>query len=135
MHKMSLFLGDKSDQSSASPSDITRVSPGAYGASTSEDGSGQRLATAMLERMNMDIYALKKQYWRIQRRQQRAHVIYGSGNKDDDRGVHLNLFWFISYLRVVYNIRNNQFQNYSNIIINLSSRKIFHLFIHYFTGN
>ncbi|XP_071807451.1 TBC1 domain family member 30-like isoform X1 [Asterias amurensis] len=81
-----LEAGDKFEQSSASPSDITRASPGAYGASSSEDSSGQRLSTSILERMNMDIYALKKQYWRIQRRQQKAHVIYGSGNKEDDRG-------------------------------------------------
>ncbi|XP_038054480.1 TBC1 domain family member 30-like isoform X2 [Patiria miniata] len=81
-----LEAGEKGEQSAVSPSDITRVSPGAYGASSSEDGLSQRLSTAMLERMNTDIYALKKQYWRIQRRQQQAHVIYSSGNKEEDRG-------------------------------------------------
>ncbi|XP_022104007.1 TBC1 domain family member 30-like [Acanthaster planci] len=80
-----LEAGEKGEQSAASPNDITRISPGAYGASSSEDAVGQKLSTAMLERMNMDIYALKKQYWRIQRRQQQAHVIYSAGNKEEER--------------------------------------------------
>ena len=66
--------------------DITGVSPGAFAANSDTD-SVQKPQTAMLERMNLDVYSLKKQYWRIQKRQQSAHVIYGAaGTKEESRG-------------------------------------------------
>lgn len=73
------FSGDRSN----SCNDITSVSPGAFGA-TSDNLSSQQSA-AMLERMNLDIMSLKKQYWRIQRKQMRAHVVYAPGSKSQTR--------------------------------------------------
>lgn len=51
---------------------------------TPDDLSSQQSA-AMLERMNLDIQSLKKQYWRIQRKQMRAHVVYAPGSKSQAR--------------------------------------------------
>ncbi|XP_006819036.1 TBC1 domain family member 30-like [Saccoglossus kowalevskii] len=62
-----------------SSNDITNVSPGAF-SSSSDMSFSQKISSSMLERMSLDIYSLKRQYWRIQERQQQAHVIYGSGS-------------------------------------------------------
>ncbi|XP_070557709.1 LOW QUALITY PROTEIN: TBC1 domain family member 30-like [Ptychodera flava] len=71
---------------SSNSNDITNVSPGAF--STSMDMSwNQKISSAMLERMSMDVYALKRQYWKIQTRQQQAHVVYGSSVKTNPSGT------------------------------------------------
>nr|XP_054752453.1 TBC1 domain family member 30-like [Lytechinus pictus] len=66
--------GDRSESQGSAGDDITKVSPGAYSTS-SEDLTLH--SAALMERMTMDVQSLKKQYLRIQRRQMRAHVIYG----------------------------------------------------------
>ncbi|XP_077982252.1 TBC1 domain family member 30-like [Glandiceps talaboti] len=65
---------------SSDSNDMANVSPGAFSASSDLNWS-QKVSSAMLERMSMDVYALKRQYWKIQQRQQQAHVVYGSSVK------------------------------------------------------
>ncbi|XP_033105562.1 uncharacterized protein LOC117107863 isoform X2 [Anneissia japonica] len=77
--KSKIDQGESANLPAADSNDITQASPGAFG-SNNEIQSSQ-LSTAMLERMTMDIHALKRQYSRIQRRQQQAHVIYGPGSR------------------------------------------------------
>ena len=63
---------------SSSNFDISKISPGAFAANPDPtSGQGQRPA-AYVERMNLDIYSLKKQYKRLRMRQQQAHIILSS---------------------------------------------------------
>ncbi|XP_071500881.1 TBC1 domain family member 30-like [Diadema antillarum] len=75
---------ERQESTGIAADDIAKISPGAYGTS-SEDLSS--LSAALMERMTMDVQSLKKQYLRIQRRQMRAHVIYGPSSMSGKRAL------------------------------------------------
>lgn len=92
-HKHAAHLRDKKTQFSATgateqraeQSNIAAMSPGAVGGAKAEHKAA--INSMMMERMNTDIYALKKQYARIKRRQQQQamhlYVRTGGGKGSD----------------------------------------------------
>lgn len=70
---------------------MAELSPGAVGATGAGGGAKAEhkasINSMMMERMNTDIYALKKQYARIKRRQQQQAMhlyVRTGGRKSDD---------------------------------------------------
>ena len=74
MIKPLTFTGEEDKSQSNSTFDISKASPGAYAANPSEAGLSMH-ASALVERMTMDISGLKKQYLRVRERQKQAHII------------------------------------------------------------
>ncbi|KAJ6651381.1 hypothetical protein lerEdw1_020954 [Lerista edwardsae] len=79
------------EEQSLGSSNIAELSPGAIDACRSEYHAA--FNSMMMERMNTDISALKRQYSRIKKRQQQqVHQVYiRAGSEDDDPGIMLDL--------------------------------------------
>ena len=72
MYNNCLRLTELEADSLAYKGDISKVSPGAYAASSHDLSIYQ---PAYLERMNTDLGSLRKQYSKLKQRQQQAHVL------------------------------------------------------------
>ena len=64
--------GDSDRSQSGSSFDVSKISPGAYGAQSENIAPGP---IAFAERMSLDMGQLRQQYYRLRERQKQAHII------------------------------------------------------------